>query len=99
MNEEEEEYQDGAEIDVTDPPQLAMDAHAGSTRVGPGDKEWAEGKELTSEDHLRGAELSEAKVRQLVGAFTAREEKFMFRRAVSRLQEMRDPEPAATVMT
>jgi len=29
-------------------------------------------------------------VEKLVGAFTAREEKFMFRRALSRLQEMMD---------
>jgi len=89
MNASEEEYQDGAEIDVTaEAPRLAMDAHAGSSST-----RWVDGKELTSEDHLRGAELSEAKVKELVGAFTAREEKFMFKRAVSRLREMMDPDP------
>lgn len=70
----EEEYIGGAEISLSDGPNVEASL--------------AMGIELAEEDRLRGAELSGEKVRQLVGAFSAREEKFMYRRAVSRLQEM-----------
>jgi len=41
---------------------------------------------LGSDDKLKGSELN--KVQKIVGVFTAREERFMFRRAISRLREM-----------